>query len=146
MDTTVKSVLDEKGREVFTIAPDAVVMDAVDLMNSRSVGALVVIGENSCVSGIITERDILKKIALMGDIKHVKVKMYMTPADKLIVADDSYSIQELLNIMTEKHIRHIPIVEKGCSIKGMISIGDAVKATLQDREYEIKLLKEYIMT
>ncbi len=144
MDTTVKTMLKGKDARVFTVNPKSTVIEAVELMNKHKIGALVVTDPAGCVSGIITERDVLQKVGVMGDIKHVKVTMYMTPAEKLVVADESYAVQDILNIMTEKRIRHIPIVEEGCRLKGMISIGDAVKAVLQDREYEIKLLKDYI--
>jgi CBS domain-containing protein len=139
---TVKQILDEKGREVWTIVPDATVFDALKLMAEKGIGALVVI-ENSQVAGIISERDYARKITLMGRFsKDTLVKDIMTT--QVYGVHPSATAEECLALMTDRRIRHLPVLEKD-KLAGVISIGDVVKAVMSTQKVTIQQLENYIM-
>jgi len=139
---TVKQMLEEKGRNVWTIAPDAKLFDALKLMAEKEVGALIVL-EKGAVVGIISERDYARKIALLGLLSQdTPVKEIMTL--QIYCVHSSNSSEECMALMTDKHIRHLPVIEKN-KLVGIVSIGDIVKAILGEQDVMIGHLQDYIM-
>ncbi len=139
--TTVQRVLETKGNEIYTIAPDAKVIDALRLMAEKNIGALLVM-EGETLAGIISERDYARKVILKGESsERTAVKDVMTTGVVTIRPDQS--IEECMAIMTGEHVRHLPVMDRG-SLAGMISIGDVVKAIIYEHEYTIKQLENYI--
>lgn len=147
MSRTVNDLLSKKGNEVHSIGDDKKLRDAVKLFNEKRVGALMVLNEAEEIQGIVTERDILRRLGQTeGEVKYISVRAVMTPKEKLIVGTPEDSIDYIMKVMTDNRIRHIPVVDahsKG-KLEGMVSIGDVVKALLTDVDHENKLLKDYI--
>jgi CBS domain-containing protein len=138
---TVKSILDKKGWDVWTISPDAKVIDALRIMAEKNVGALVVIDEDNIV-GIISERDYARKIILKGlQSNDTPVRDIMT-AQVYHVHPDT-TAERCMALITEKHIRHLPVRNQG-KLAGMISIGDIVKAITTDQKSTIETLETYL--
>jgi CBS domain-containing protein len=138
---TVKDILQTKGQDVLSITPEATVYEALKIMADRNVGALVVLdGEN--VAGIISERDYARKVILHGkSSREMQVGEIMT--SKVYYMRPEQNLQECMTQMTDRHVRHLPILEEG-RLVGIISIGDVVKAIIADHESTIKLLENYI--
>jgi CBS domain-containing protein len=139
---TVNQILGEKGRGIWTIAPEAKVFEALKLMAEKSVGALVVV-ENGHVVGIISERDYARKIALMGRFSQdTPVKDIMTT--QIYVVHPDSTADECMALMTDRHIRHLPVMDKD-KLTGVISIGDVVKSIISQQKLTIQQLENYIM-
>lgn len=137
----VRHLLDSKGRDVVSIAPDASVLDAIRLMSDRGIGALVVMDGDS-LAGILTERDYARKVILKGRASDAtEVREIMT--HDVITTSSSESVEKCMNIVTEKRIRHLPVVDDG-KVCGIISIGDLVKAIISDQQRAIEQLEHYI--
>ena len=138
---TVKDILARKASLVFSISPQTTVFNALEIMMDKNISALLVM-ENEALKGIITERDYARKIVLQGkSSKDTPVSEIMT--SKLIVVSPKDSIDHCMNIMTEKHIRHLPVVDNDQTC-GMISIGDAVKSIIEIQQSTIQQLESYI--
>ena len=138
---SVRHLLQDKGNQVWSIAPQATVYEALGLMASKNVGALVV-AEAGQVVGIFSERDYARKVILQRrSSKTTSVGELMT-ADVLYVSPDD-AIENCMAIMTDKHLRHLPVMENG-QLAGIVSIGDVVKAIISDREFTIRELERYI--
>ncbi len=138
---TVKDILKVKGHEVWVIEPDALIYDAVKLMADKKVGALVVM-EGTRVIGIISERDYARKVILMGgSSKSMRVKEIMTT--RVMYARSEQTIEECMALMTEKHIRHLPVINEG-RLVGVVSIGDLVKSIIDEQKFVIEQLERYI--
>jgi len=138
----VKHLLDAKGRNAISIAPDASVFDAIKVMADESIGSLVVLDENGELAGIVTERDYARKVIVLGrSSKDTRVAEIMT-TDVLTAASD-HTVNACMEIMTARKIRHLPVIEHGRVI-AMISIGDLVQAIIADQKEEIEHLEHYI--
>ncbi len=138
----VKQLLDAKGYDIWTIAPDASVYEALKLMADKNVGALLVL-EASQVVGIISERDYARKVILKGKFsKDTPVREIMST--RLIFAHPEQTVEECLALMTDRHIRHLPVVA-GDDLIGVVSIGDLVKAIISEQAFLIQNLQDYIM-
>lgn len=138
---TVKLILNQKGRDVWSIAPDASVYAAIELMAQNGVGALVVM-EDTTLVGIISERDYARKVILQGKAsRETRVADVMTR--QVITAPESVGIDEAMSLMTDRRIRHLPIVEDDV-VTGVVSMGDLVKFKLKDQENLIEHLENYI--
>ena len=136
----VSDILAVKGDTVHSITPEATVYDAIAAMSSHGVGALLVRDDE--IRGILTERDYLRKIALMGrSSRETSVSDIMSTA--LIFATPDLDVEEVLATMSEARIRHLPIMHEG-RLVGLISIGDCVKQISRDRKAQVRLLSEYI--
>jgi CBS domain-containing protein len=139
---TVKQILDEKGREAWTIGPEATVFDALKLMSEKGIGALIIV-EKARVAGIMSERDYARKIALVGRVsKETPVRDIMTT--QVYGVHPSATAEECLALMTDRRIRHLPVLEKD-KLSGIISIGDVVKAIMSTQKVTIQQLENYIM-
>ncbi|OGI66192.1 MAG: histidine kinase [Candidatus Muproteobacteria bacterium RBG_16_60_9] len=138
---TVRQLLQEKGHIVWSIGPDESVYDAIKLMAEKGIGALIVVDRAKTV-GMLSERDYARKVILVGrSSKETKIREIMTT--QVISADPHQSVQECMTIMTEKRIRHLPVMEDDQLI-GMISIGDLVKAIIAEQQFVISQLEHYI--
>lgn len=138
---TVRDILQGKGRDVLTIAPEATVYEALKIMAGKNVGALVVLDGGS-VAGIMSERDYARKVILHGkSSREIQVGEIMT--SKVYYVSPAQDIHECMEEMTDKHVRHLPVLEDG-RLVGIISIGDVVKAIIADQKSTIKLLESYI--
>ena len=138
---TVRQLLEVKGRSVFSVDPDATVFSAITQMAERGIGALVVLEENA-LTGIISERDYLTKVVLKNrSSRETKVAEIMTPKPISIVLTNT--VEDCMQIMTKRRVRHLPVVDGGRVI-GMISIGDVLKHMLDEREQTIQQLSDYI--
>ena len=138
----VKHVLEEKGYDIWAIAPDVSVFAAIELMSEKKVGALLVLDAERLV-GIISERDYTRNVILKGrSSKETLVKAIMTsPA---ICTDADLSIDGCMALMTEKGIRHLPVLENGKLI-GVVSLGDLVRTIISEQESQIRGLESYIL-
>jgi CBS domain-containing protein len=138
---TLKQLLEAKGREVYSIAPDARVIDALKLMADKSVGALMVM-EGGRIAGILSERDYARKVILHGKSSHdIQVRDIMT--SKIITVHPGQTVAECMALMTEKRIRHLPVTE-GERLIGVLSIGDLVKEVIAEQRQTIEQLESYI--
>ena len=141
MKTTVEQMLKQKGRDVWTIPPNATVMEALKLMAEKNVGALVVTHDDEVV-GIISERDYARKVVLRNRASiNTKVKEIMT--DKVYYVGPKTTAEECLTLTVQQNIRHLPVLKNG-DLVGMISIGDVVKAVIGEQETELRQLSDYI--
>lgn len=139
----VRDILSDKGRTVHTCAPDDSLADVVDLLVGHNIGSLVVM-QNEEMIGIVTERDILRATAATrGPLEFVKVHERMTRCPVVVSPRDPVS--DAMCVMTERRIRHLPVVEQGRLI-GIISIGDTVKAQHDELCRENHYLKSYIQS
>ena len=139
--TTVTQLLDSKERNIWSIGPNDFVYDAIKLMAEKGIGALLVMEGDSLV-GILSERDYARKIILKGkSSKKTLVVDIMTK--EVLFARPDQNVDECMAIMTEKHIRHLPVMERK-QVVGMISIGDLVKTIIAEQKLTIKQLEHYI--
>ena len=138
---SVHDILRDKGADVWMIDSNASVFDALSLMAEKSIGAVVVTDEDRPI-GIVSERDYARKVVLEGrESKRTPVKEIMT-ADPICVRL-GHTIDECMALMTAKRIRHLPVIEDG-RLAGLVSIGDVVKATIDEQEFVIQQLESYI--
>lgn len=138
----IKELLTDK-KEVITATDSVMMLDAIKTMCNARVGALLVINANTETVGIITERDVLRFCANRAhELDKVPISQAMTT--NLIVVTEDASIDEVMSIMTEHKFRHMPIVEAGGKIIAMVSMGDLVKAKLEQTAVEAKYLRDYI--
>ena len=134
-------ILEEKGRDILEIDAQASVFEAVQLMVEMNVGSLLVT-EGEEITGIVTERDYLRRVALEGRTdRETAVREIMS--SPLIVATPDTSIDECMALMTDRRIRHLPVVEEG-KVMGLVSIGDLVKFKSKQQTFEIQYLTDYI--
>jgi CBS domain-containing protein len=137
----VKDILDEKGHEVLEIEADASVFEAVKRMVDEGVGSLLVM-DGGNVAGIFTERDYLRRMTLEGrNDKETSVRDVMS--SPLVVVTPQHTIDECMAMMTDRRIRHLPVVDGG-DVVGIVSIGDVVKFKSKQQSFEIKYLTDYI--
>ena len=139
--TTVRHVLETKGRNVWSVSPDATVYEALKVMADNNVGALVVLAGDQ-LKGVISERDYARKVILKGKFSRETPVSEIMSTDVVTVRPEQ-SIEECMALMTDKRIRHLPVLE-GEKLSGVISIGDVVKAIISDKEFTIKQLENYI--
>ena len=140
----VSQILLNKGSAVLTVAPDATAVEAARTMNERRVGALVVRRGQGKLEGIISERDIVVALAEQGpEASGRPVSSLMTPAERLITCAPTDSIAHIMAVMTDRRIRHLPVIESG-RLAGIISIGDIVKARLMETLAEVEAMAAYV--
>lgn len=138
---TVKQILDVKGTQVWSIAPDRTVFDALKLMGEKEIGALSVV-ENGRLVGIISERDYARKVILKGRTSRDTLVKEIMSANVVCTQLDR-TVEECMQVMTERRIRHLPVME-GERLVGIISIGDLVKAVIAEQQFIIEQLESYI--
>ncbi len=137
----VRQLLDGKGRALYAVAPEDPVLEAIRTMAERHVGALLVMKGEELV-GIVSERDYARKVILLGRSSHdTPVSQIMSSPVHTVSPDKT--VEDCMRIMTERRIRHLPVVERNRVI-GVISIGDLVKAVIQAQQQTIEQLESYI--
>ncbi len=138
----VKDILAEKGSRVVTTHQDNTVVEAMALFFANKIGSLLVVDKDDNILGILAPNDVLKAVQIDAEnISTIRVSSIMTK--DIIAASEEDTIDYIQAIMTENRIRHIPILE-GKILKGVISIGDVVKAQIEEKEVENRYLKDYI--
>jgi len=138
---TVGSVLGNKSREIWSVDPDASVYDALVIMAEKGIGALLVMRDGR-LEGVLSERDYARKVILMGrSSADTPVKQIMTSA--VITVGPGHNAQQCMQLMTDRRVRHLPVVDDG-RVVGMLSIGDLVRAVLEEQAQTIEQLEQYI--
>jgi len=137
----VRHLLEAKAPEIFSIGPDAPVIDAVRLMAEQHIGALLVM-DGAQLVGIVSERDYARKIVLQGRASSSTPVREIMTSDVISVGCDD-TIDHCMQIVTDKRIRHLPVVRAG-EVVGIVSIGDLVKAVIEDQQLELEQLQRYI--
>lgn len=139
----VSDLLNSKGHAVFSIEPGATVYDALEELAEKDIGALLVIDAETLV-GIFSERDYARRVELKGrSSKDTEVERVMTESPVCVRPDQS--IDECMALMTERRIRHLPVIENN-RVVGVISIGDVVKEVIAEQQFQIEQLENYIST
>jgi len=138
---TVRSMLRHKGSDIFWVAPEATVYEAVAMMADKSVGALLVLSRGK-LTGIVSERDYARKVILKGKHSHeIQVKEIMT--SPVFTVSPGHSVEDCMRVITAHRIRHLPVME-GDALVGMISIGDVVRSIISAQAHAIDQLSGYI--
>lgn len=137
----IKDVLQRKGGTVVTISPDATVTDLVRVLGEHNIGAVVVSSDGSSVEGIVSERDVVRELARSQGALTFAVSTIMTR--EVSSCTPGATIDELMLLMTEQRIRHVPVVVEG-QLTGIVSIGDVVKIRIGELEFEREQLSTYI--
>jgi CBS domain-containing protein len=142
MTTTVRQMLTRK-TGVISVSPNDTIYDALRLMADKNIGAVVVLSDQE-MRGIFSERDYARKVILLGKTSRTTpVSEIMTT--NVISVEPDWTADQCMALMTDKHIRHLPVVDKG-RIVGVISIGDAVRAVVDEQQFTIKSLEKYLMS
>jgi CBS domain-containing protein len=142
MSTTVEQMLKDKETSIVSIDPEAAIPEAVDLMIRKNLGALLVMkGED--LLGIISERDISRNLGVSNKLpREFKVKDFMS--EQIVFVEPDHTLEECMGLMTKNRFRHLPVLENRRKVIGVVSIGDAVKTLVSDKQFEIKQLERYI--
>jgi CBS domain-containing protein len=143
MKTTVAQILGSKGSDVWSVMPDTLVYKALQLMQDKGIGALAVLDQGDKLVGIISERDYARKVILEGRSSRETTTGDIMSKDLYVVKTET-TVDECISLMTEKRVRHLPVLEKG-KLVGLVSIGDVVKAIIKEQRIEIRYLNDYIM-
>jgi CBS domain-containing protein len=139
---TLEQILQLKGRDVLVTSPDSTVYDSLALLAEHEVGALVVVDNNRPV-GLFSERDYARKVILKSLSSHdVLVRAIM--ASPVICVDTSLTVDKAMGIMTERRVRHLPVLDDSSQLTGIVSIGDLVKDIIAEQQYTIDQLQHYI--
>ena len=139
--TTVRHLLDRKDRALFSIEPEDPVLEAIRMMADRHVGALLVM-RGTELAGIVSERDYARKVVLLGR-SSAETPVWQIMSSPVVTVSLDSSIEDCMRLMTERRIRHLPVVEQG-GVIAMISIGDLVKAVIEEQQQTIEQLESYI--
>lgn len=138
---TVRDMIRKKGDEVFTIAPQATVLDALKMMAKHNIGAVLVMADDK-IEGILSERDCVRKVELMGkDAKDTKVSDIMT--SDVVTVDCSQPLEECMSLMIDKNIRHLPVYDGG-ELAGLLSVRDVLKEVVEVQQMMLSQLERYI--
>jgi CBS domain-containing protein len=139
----VSTILHEKGDTVVAIAPGATVAEAVALLNRHNIGAVVVTSDGRSIDGILSERDIVRALEGHEAVLDKPVSELMTAA--VMTCDPCDTVDALMATMTERRIRHLPVVDQG-ALSGIVSIGDVVRHRVDELQLEAKTLHDYLVT
>lgn len=139
--TTVKHLLERKGSQIYSVGPDDPVLGAIEVMAERHVGALLVMRGAELV-GIVSERDYARKVILkQRSIAETRVSQIMT--SPVTTVSPAQTVNECMQIVTNQRVRHLPVVSEG-RVVGVVSIGDLVKAVIEEQQQQIEQLERYI--
>jgi CBS domain-containing protein len=138
----LEQILREKGGQVFSVAEAATLKEAADLLDSRRVGAMVILNEAGAVIGVFSERDLVKAIAKSGAAA-LKQAVSESMSRQVVTAKPSDTIEKAMDRMTDRRIRHLPVVENG-RLLGVVSIGDLVKWRIAEASAEVAAIRSYI--
>ena len=139
---TLKQLLESKNKRLAAVAPDQSVLRALEIMAENDVGALLVL-DGKRLAGVFSERDYARKVILQGKAsKSTKVSEIMT--GKVVYVTLNRTVEECMAIMTEKHFRHLPVLDDDHNVVGIVSIGDLIKETISQQKFIIDQLESYI--
>lgn len=139
--TTVRHLLGHKGRAIYSVGPEDPVLEAIRLMAEHHVGALLVLrGEE--LAGIISERDYARKVILLGR-SSAETPVWQIMSSPVVTVSLDATVQDCMEVMTQRRIRHLPVVESG-RVVGVVSIGDVVRAVMEEQRHTIEQLETYI--
>jgi CBS domain-containing protein len=139
----VSDILVQKGARVFTVAPEASLADAVDMLATRRIGSVLVVDAGGNIAAIISERDVVRAVSNQGAAA-MSLRVAEAMTTEVVVCDPDDSIDQVMAVMTSGRFRHLPVVRHG-ELYGLVSIGDVVKARLEDARHEAEALKAYIV-
>lgn len=140
----VAAILKAKGRAVATAKPDTSIVEIADKLSSKRIGAILIVGGNGKVEGIISERDLVRAIAAAGEkALQAPVSEFMTR--NVVSCQETTTLEELMGVMTKSRFRHLPVIEDDALV-GIISIGDVVKHHVAEVEMEVTAMREYLAT
>ncbi|MEE8296393.1 MAG: CBS domain-containing protein [Hyphomicrobium sp.] len=140
----IAQLLKAKGRAVTTARPDVKLLDIVTSLASKRIGAIVIVGEKGELAGIISERDVIQALAKSSEaVLEDSVSKHMTR--EVVTCQESTTIDEMMELMTQGRFRHVPVIEDGALI-GIISIGDVVKNHIAEVEMEVTAMRGYFAT
>lgn len=139
---TMKQLIEQRPRAPITVSPDDSVFSALELMAKHDIGSVLVM-QGGRLAGIFSERDYARKVILLGkSSKELKVREIMT--EKVLYALPGQTIDQAMALMTDKRIRHLPVLDSNQNVIGMVSIGDLVKETISEQAFLIQQLEQYI--
>jgi CBS domain-containing protein len=138
----VKHLLARKGNDLWSVDADEPVLGAIQIMADRHVGALPVTRDGRLV-GVVSERDYARKVILLGR-SSAETPVWQIMSSPVVTVDPDAPVRRCMEIMTERRIRHLPVVEAGGAMIGMISIGDLVRAVMEEQEELIAQLEKFI--
>ena len=142
MRTTVREILQHKGSEVWSVSMDTLVYRALELMQDKEIGAVVVLDEEGKVAGIVSERDYARRIILEGrSSRETSTRDIMTT--DLCAVSPAATVDECISLMTNRRVRHLPVFDHA-KLTGLVSIGDVVKAILKEQRTQIRFLNDYV--
>lgn len=141
VSSTVRQLLMTKGNDVWSVNRDTNVFDALNLMADKDIGAVIVLSDGE-ICGVLSERDYARKVVLEGKAS-VSTPVSDIMTSPVLIVDPNQTIDECMAIMTDKHLRHLPVVEHD-RLVGIVSIGDVVKAVIADQEFMLDQLETYI--
>jgi CBS domain-containing protein len=140
----IAQILKAKGRAVATVRPDAPLSEIIDKLAQKRIGAIVVVGDNGEVAGIISERDIIRRLAERGEAV-LKEPVAQSMTTSVISCQGTSTLDEIMEVMTQGRFRHVPVIEDGALV-GIVSIGDIVKHRVQEMERDSVAMRDYILT
>lgn len=139
----VSDILAQKGALVYSVTPTTSVAEVAQQLCTRRIGSVLVLGDQSTVEGIVSERDLVRALAAHG-IKALELETRQVMTRDVVTCDPDDSIDEVMQTMTSGRFRHLPVVRHG-ELLGLVSIGDVVKARLEETVHEAEALKAYIV-
>jgi CBS domain-containing protein len=141
---SVNDILSSKGTEIFSVTETAPLREAIQILNTRNIGVVLIINEGGKLAGILSERDIIRRsLAQETGFRDEPVKKSMTK--DVYTVTSGATVDQVMELMTKSRIRHVPVVDEGTVI-GLISIGDVVKRKIAEAEHEAEELRQYIAT
>jgi CBS domain-containing protein len=138
----ISTILNAKGHDVITISPDATVKELAGLLREKKIGAIVVSRDGKKIDGIVSERDVVHRLTDFGP-KYLSVAVKEIMTAHVLTCSPGDSVESCMELMSGKRIRHLPVVQRG-KLEGVVSIGDIVKAKIQEIHTEAESLKQYI--
>lgn len=138
----VKELLGEKASDIWSIGPDKSVYDAIALMAEKNIGALIV-DEGSGLVGVFSERDYARKVILEGHSAY-DTKVADIMSSNVAYVEPTQTVDDCMALMTQKHIRHLPVIDSDGELQGVVSIGDLVKSVIAEQEFIIEQMEHYI--
>jgi CBS domain-containing protein len=140
----IAQILKSKGRAVATARPDATLGEIISKLAQKKIGAIVIVGDNGEVAGILSERDVIRRLGERGaEALRETAAQIMTAA--VITCQESSTLDELMELMTQGRFRHVPVIEDGALV-GIVSIGDIVKHHIAEVEMEVSAMRGYFVT
>jgi CBS domain-containing protein len=140
----ISQILKAKGRAVATARPDSTVSEIITKLAQKKIGAIVIVGDNGEVVGILSERDVIRRLAERGEAA-LKEPVSQSMTSSVISCQETSTLEEMMELMTQGRFRHVPVIEDGALV-GIVSIGDIVKHHIAEVEMEVTAMRDYFAT